>query len=115
MRGIENSDVDTAKKRGRKRKQHQDLKAEDSSVPVPLRSLAAFRRIFLKRGETKQVEIILKAENFAVIDSLYNRVVEPGRYIISAGGKQPDKKSLTTGAVKETSVLMTGKAFVIDE
>jgi len=62
-----------------------DLKA---SVPVPIRSLAGFRRIHLNAGEKPQVEFTLTPRQMSLIDEGGRRVVEPGEFMIEVGGKQ---------------------------
>jgi len=41
--------------------------------------------------------------------------VEAGRVSISVGGKQPDEKSLASGAVVQTSVEVNGERFYIND
>ncbi|HJZ39481.1 MAG TPA: glycoside hydrolase family 3 C-terminal domain-containing protein [Bacteroidales bacterium] len=86
---------------------------KEAGAPVPLRSLAAFERIFLKAGETKKIEISLKPEQFSLIDNNYNRVVEPGNFIISAGGYQPGTKSAVDGSVVQVEIELSGNTLLI--
>jgi beta-glucosidase len=85
----------------------------EATVPVPLQSLAGFKRVLLKAGETRQVEITLKPEHFSLIDKNYNRVVEPGTFAISVGGKQPSVAALADGSVIRQEVKLTGMTFFI--
>jgi beta-glucosidase len=83
---------------------------KEASVPVPLRSLVGFKRVALKAGETKTVEFSIKAENFALIDKNYERAVEPGIFVVYAGGNQPvanDNRVLTD------EINISGPTFVI--
>ena len=73
----------------------------DHTVPVPTRSLKGFKRIYLAPGEVKTVEVILPPESFSVIDENFTRVVKPGRYLITAGGLQPQISSM----VKEPGIF----------
>ncbi len=86
---------------------------KEASAPVPLRSLAGFKRVFLKAGETRKVEITLKPEHFSLIDKAYNRVLEPGVFIISAGGKQPSAVSVADGSVLQKEIILTGQPYLI--
>jgi len=86
---------------------------KDASTPVPLRSLAGFKRVFLKAGETRKVEITLKPDHFSLIDKAYNRVVEPGVFVISAGGKQPSAVSVADRSVLQSEITMTGMPYLI--
>jgi beta-glucosidase len=81
---------------------------KEATAPVPLRSLAAFKRVTLKAGETKKVEITLKPEQFSLIDNNYNRVVEPGWFIISVGGHQPGIQATAAGTVVQTETELKG-------
>jgi beta-glucosidase len=88
------------------------VKDNEASVPVPIRSLAGFKRVYLKPGETKKVEITLRAESFSVIDKDYLQVIEPGDFTISVGGKQPSV--VRPGpSVLQTEVNIKGERFVI--
>jgi len=62
-----------------------DVKA---SVPVPIRSLQGFKRIHLKKGETKTVRFDLSLSQLSVIDENGNEVIEPGVFEITVGGSQ---------------------------
>jgi beta-glucosidase len=84
---------------------------KEASVPVPVRSLAAFKKVALKAGETKKVEITIKAESFSLIDQLYARTVEPGTFIISVGGGQPGLEKDNNVLLREINI--TGPSFVI--
>ena len=81
---------------------------KEASAPVPLRSLAGFKRVFLRTGETKKVEITLKPERFSIIDNAYNMVIEPGKFIISVGGKQPSSKLPSDGSMVQAEMELTG-------
>jgi len=74
-----------------------------ASVPVPIRSLAGIQRIFLKPGEKRTVTFTLAPEQMSVIDDQGKRIVEPGEFLISVGGKQPGfsgyADARTTGVV----------------
>ena len=72
-----------------------------ASVPVPIRTLKGFTRIFLKAGETKKVTMALNPNDFSVINDDGNRIVEPGLFSIAVGGVQPDDASLASRRVLE--------------
>jgi beta-glucosidase len=46
-------------------------------------------RISLKPGESKEVEFSLNPRQFSIINNKDKRVIEPGYFTISVGGKQP--------------------------
>jgi beta-glucosidase len=62
---------------------------EKASTPRPIRQLEGFTRISLRPGESKVVEIKLDPRQFSIINNKGKRVIEPGYFTISAGGKQP--------------------------
>jgi len=63
-----------------------DVKA---STPRPVRQLEGFQRISLKPGESKEIEFTLLPRQFSIINNKDKRVIEPGYFTISVGGKQP--------------------------
>jgi beta-glucosidase len=65
------------------------LSDEKASTPRPIRQLEGFNRIFLKPGESKEVEFKLVPRQFSNINDKGKRVIEPGYFTVSAGGKQP--------------------------
>jgi hypothetical protein len=83
-----------------------------SYVPVPLRSLQGIRRIWLKAGESREVEFTLSPEQFSSIDALMQRCVEPGKIQISVGGGQPT--AAAAGKVVQQTIELRGKKLVTD-
>ena len=77
---------------------------EDAEVPVPMRTLAAFRRVSLKPGERREVE--LKLLPFALYEYEEDgaRHTHSGQVRLWVGGRQPDERSreLTGTEVLET-------------
>jgi beta-glucosidase len=78
-----------------------------ASVPVSIRSLAGIKRVFLRPGEKSTVSFEIKPEQMSVIDNNGKRVIEPGEFLVSIGGKQP---GLTADA--NTSAVVSG-IFVV--
>jgi beta-glucosidase len=60
-----------------------------SPVPVPMLSLAAFRRIHLEPGEQQTLSFTLPPNAFSIVDENMQRVVPPGSFSVSVGGAQP--------------------------
>ena len=60
-----------------------------ASVPVPIRSLAGFRRIHLRPGEKQTIVFTVTPRQMSVVTDDGKRIVEPGVFEISAGGCQP--------------------------
>jgi len=65
------------------------LNDEKASTPRPIRQLEGFERISLKPGESKDVEFELDPRQFSIVNNKSKRVIEPGYFNISVGGKQP--------------------------
>jgi beta-glucosidase len=83
-----------------------------AGAPVPIRSLQGFRRVLLKPGETKSVSFSLTPRQLSLIDFRNRRVVEPGVFEVSAGGKQP---GFTGRADAATTRSVTGRFEVVGE
>ena len=62
---------------------------EKASVPVPIRSLVAFQRIHLERGQRRTLKFELAARALSIVLGDGSRVLEPGRFQIAVGGRQP--------------------------
>ncbi|HYN01325.1 MAG TPA: glycoside hydrolase family 3 C-terminal domain-containing protein, partial [Vicinamibacteria bacterium] len=61
----------------------------EASGPVPLRALKGFQRVSLKPGEKRVVRFTLDERALSLVGPDGQRVVEPGRFTIAVGGKQP--------------------------
>jgi beta-glucosidase len=83
---------------------------------VPSRALQGVRRVALKPGERRRVTFALAPRQLSLIDSSGTRIVEPGEYEISVGGKQPGFSGLadaaTTG-VQSAKFAVTGRRYPI--
>lgn len=80
-----------------------------ASVPVSIRSLAGIKRVSLRPGEKRMVSFEIKPEQMSVIDNNGKRVIEPGEFLVSIGGKQP---GLTNSADAKTSGFVSGTFMV---
>ena len=87
----------------------------DSKLRKPIRSLQGFRRIYLKAGETKTVDFLLKPHQFAARNEENIPLVEAGKVLISVGGKQPDEKSIAAAKVIQKRVEVTSNKFYVNE
>jgi len=63
-----------------------------ASAPVPIRTLIGFDRILLKPAEKRSVTFTIKPRQMSLIDDRGKRIIEPGEFLISAGGGQPGFK-----------------------
>jgi beta-glucosidase len=57
-----------------------------ASTVRPVRELKAFRRVWLKAGQSKVVEFALPTGDLAYVDPLGKRTLEPGRFTVWVGG-----------------------------
>jgi beta-glucosidase len=82
----------------------------EASVPVPIRSLAGFTRISLAPGQRRRVSLTVPATMLSVIDAEGRRVVEPGAFELSVGGKQPAQRGRADAATTE---VLTARLVVV--
>jgi len=83
------------------------LSSLSQSVPVPIRSLKGFRRIYLRPGKTKTVKFTISPDAFSIINNENEKVILPGQYIISIGGGQPESKmDSAVSNVLETNITL---------
>lgn len=69
------------------------IRDDISSVSRPILELIGFKKVFLKKGETKTVEFEISPEELRFFDRHMNEVVEPGKFIIYLGKSSIDLKS----------------------
>jgi len=76
----------------------------ESSVPVPIRKLVGFKRIHLEAGASREVSFAIDPRELSLITDDAHRIIEPGVFEISVGGKQPGLSGTadasTTGTVQ---------------
>jgi beta-glucosidase len=70
------------------------MKALDSQFASRNPSLCAFKRVFVKAGETANATIELKEKTFTVVNSEGKRLVEGNNFRLFVGCSQPDEKSV---------------------
>jgi len=87
--------------------------AQAASAAVPIRSLAAFKRVSIGAGQTVTVAFTLLPKCFSFINSSNKRVVEPGSFTICVGGGQPISVNGATPPTKTGTVALTGSVFEI--
>jgi beta-glucosidase len=85
------------------------LSSPGAQWPVPLRTLVGFSRVFLAPKETKTVEFTVGPKQLATVAADGHRMVQPGTFRISVGGKQPGFQGMadasTTGVVTGTLAI----------
>jgi beta-glucosidase len=83
-----------------------------ASAPVPIRSLQGFQRVYLEAGEAREVTFVLTPRQISLIDGENRRVVEPGVFQVSVGGKQPGFSGIADAT---TTTVITGQFEVVGE
>lgn len=89
---------------------------EKASTPRPIRQLEGFKRISLKKGESKIVEFTLEPRQLSMINDKNKQVIEPGYFTIALGGEQPGFSGTTDAWTTETltgRIKLSGKVLEI--
>ncbi len=61
-----------------------------SSVTRPVKELKAFKRVYLKPGETRNVTFDITADSLAFWNIDMKHVVEPGEFVVMVGTSSRD-------------------------
>lgn len=85
------------------------IKAERIATPNP--QLKAFKKVSLNQNETKEVEIFLPHESFALYNLDGEYVVEPGNYSIYVGNSQPDSRSIELVGKTPVKIQVRAEGF----
>jgi beta-glucosidase len=72
-----------------------------ASVVRPVMELKGFKRVELKKGETKEVMFNITPELLTMLDEDMNRVIEPGEFRIMIGASSNDIKLRETLTVND--------------
>ncbi|NJN25725.1 MAG: beta-glucosidase [Cyclobacteriaceae bacterium] len=78
------------------------LTDEEASTTVPLKTLVDIEKIYLTKGESRQIELTIKPEQMSVITPASKTVIEPGRFQIGIVGSDlllKDEFELTGNSV----------------
>ena len=73
---------------------------------TPLRALKGFKRIHLKKGESKEVEFTLSGQQLSVVDKQGNTVPMKGNVLVSVGGEQPSQRSIADRKCMQKDIVM---------
>jgi beta-glucosidase len=71
------------------------LRDNISTVTRPVKELVGFERVTLQPGETRNVEVTIRADAFAFWNRAMERVVEPGEFTIMVGPNSVDLTDVT--------------------
>lgn len=80
------------------------IKDNKSKFAVPNHSLCGFKRIHLRKGESKTVEFTIRNKAMTIVDDEGNRYIDSDNFTIFAGVSQPDKRSLELTGIETVSV-----------
>ena len=69
------------------------IRDEEASVEVPNWQLCGMKRVTLQPGESREVTFTVTAQQMCIVNNEGERVLEPGKFTIFAGGSQPDERS----------------------
>ncbi|NLL38383.1 MAG: glycoside hydrolase family 3 protein [Clostridiales bacterium] len=92
------------------------LKDLESEVRLPNRQLVGIKKVFLRPGEKETVCFEVSPRQMAVIRNDGSCVLEPGDFMIYAGGSQPDSRSveLTGAPCLSAKFTVTGKEMNLE-
>lgn len=76
---------------------------------APIRSLQGFKRVTIKKSETKTVEFQLEPENIALFNPDGWKKVYEGNMQISVGGRQPNNKAIDNKQVVIADIEIVGE------
>ena len=71
-----------------------------SSIAQPVKKLKGFQKIFLKKGESRQVSFTIGFDELKFFNGQLKQVVEPGEFNVMIGTNSDDVKSKTFRLVK---------------
>ena len=63
-----------------------------ASITQPVKKLKSFQKVFLKKGETKEVTFVLTADDLKFYNSALSYIYEPGAFKLFIGGNSKDVK-----------------------
>jgi beta-glucosidase len=81
------------------------VRDDAASVARPVRELRGFRRVTLRPGETRTVELVLRPTDLALYRLDMRQVVEPGTFTLWAGGSSDAALTATYRVVGDTLTL----------
>lgn len=80
---------------------------------APVRTLARFQRVHLKKGQKQQVSFALDARSLSLVDAQGVRWLIPGTVKLWIGGRQPiTRPGLSAPSGVETSLTVAGRAVL---
>ena len=71
-----------------------------ASIAPPVKKLKGFQKIFLKKGETRQVNFTIGAKELEFYNSDLQKIVEPGEFKVQIGTNSRDVKEASFQLIK---------------
>jgi len=87
------------------------LRDDVGSTTRPVQSLRGFERVTLAAGEAREVVFTLDQDDFSLLDSQFQRVVEAGTFTVMVGGNSRDVQSARFEVTR--SAKLQGKSSAI--
>ena len=66
------------------------LRDQVARVARPVLALAAFARVYVAAGESREITMVLPPARFMLLNAQFERVAEPGRFIVFVGASSAD-------------------------
>jgi len=82
----------------------------EASVPVPKHSLIGFQRISLEPGQTRKIDFTVTPGMMMLVDDSGESKLEPGEFLLTAGGCSPGKRGIELGASELVTLNFSVKA-----
>jgi beta-glucosidase len=81
----------------------------DASLPVPMHSLAAFERVTLKPGESRELSFEIGADALMLVNEQGELEPEAGQFKLTVGSCSPSQRGLNLGAPQPLVKIFTMK------
>ncbi len=85
------------------------IKDNESKFAVRNHSLCAFKRVSLKAGESKTVELPVRNAALTVVDDKGERYVDSTKFTLYVGGSQPDARSVALTGIEPLKAELSVK------
>jgi beta-glucosidase len=86
------------------------LRKIETRLPAPLNQLIAFQRVSLKAGQVKSIHFNVTSEMLMIFDEDGQQKLEPGKFLLTAGGCSPSARGVALGAPQPVN-----KEFIISK
>lgn len=87
-----------------------------ASMPAPISSLKAFKRVHIKKGKTKKISLVLNPEDFAHVNRKFEKIIKAGIIDIYVGNCSPEVKegkAIASEKILIKTVKLKGEEIVL--